>query len=135
MERPVTVVSDVKDLSDLLNGASLEHVRAVPQGGSLDIMLELVRAMVERQHVVRQGWFRRLKTPWTKCQLTLKGIGGMTVKHLTDLAPGESALFSCDAVAGGYRLTVQAPDGLQLVLDLAQLNGTFTDLGSPLEAP
>jgi len=131
----MTLVTDVKDLSDLLNGASLDQARLVPSGGRMQLVLELTRAMIEHQRVVRHGPFRRVKTPWTKCQLTFKGIKTVTVKRLTDLAPDQVPLLACEAVPGGYQLTVQAPDGLQFVLGLDQLDGHFSDVGSPIEAP
>ena len=135
MERSMTLVTDVKDLSDLLNGASLDQARLVPSGGHLQLVLELTRAIVERQQVVRRGLFRRIKTPWTKCQMTLRGIHNVTVKRLTDLAPDQAPLLSCDAIPGGYQLTVQAPDGLHLLLECPQLDGSFTDIGSPIDSP
>ena len=76
-----------------------------------------------------------MKTPWTKCELTLKGITTVAVKRVTDAPPDQTPLLSCDAVKGGYRLIVQGPDGLQFVLGLEQLDGTFADIGSPIEAP
>lgn len=135
MERTVTVLTDVKDLGELLNGSRVDQAQLIPSGGRIQLVLDLTRAMVERQQVVKHGLFRRLKTPWTKCRLTLQGIKSMTVKRLTDLAPDQTPLLSCDAVSGGYQLTVQAPDGLQFVLGLEQLDGSFADIGNPIEAP
>ena len=135
MERSLAVVSDVKDLSELLNGASVEHAELVPSGGTMHLVLALTRAMVERQEVVRRGPFRRLKTPWTKCQLRLSHIQAITVRRLADQAPDHAPLMACDAVPGGYQVTVQAPDGLQLVLRIDRLEGAFTDVGSPITAP
>ena len=135
MERSVTLVTDVKDLSDLLNGASLDQARLVPSGGRMQLVLELTRAMIEQQRVIRHGLIKRVKTPWTKCQLALQGITSITVKRLTDLAPDQIPLLACEAVPGGYQLTVQAPDGLQFVLGLDQLNGHFSDVGNPIESP
>jgi len=135
MERAITLVTDVKDLSELLNGASIEQAQLVPDRGRLQLVLELTRAMTERQQVVRHGLIRRVKTPWTKCRLMFNRIGTVTVKRLTDLAPDQTPLLSCDAVKGGYQLTVQAPDGLQFVLGLEQLDGAFADIGNPIESP
>ncbi len=135
MERTMTVLTDVKDLGELLNGSRVDQAQLIPSGGRLQLVLDFTRAMIEQQQVIKRGPFRRLKTPWTKCRLTLKGIKSATVKRLTDLAPDQTPLLSCDAVSGGYQLIVQAPDGLQFVLSLEQLDGSFTDLGSPIDAP
>jgi len=135
MERTITVVTDVKDLSDLLNGSSVDQARLVPNGGRLELVLELTRAMIERQTVVRHGFIRRLKTPWITCRVVFKGIAAVTVKRVSDHTPDQVPLLACEAVKGGYQLTVQAPDGMQFVLDLEQLDGAFSDIGSPIESP
>lgn len=135
MERSITVVTDVKDLSELLHGASVDQARLVPAAGRLQLVVECTRAMIERQQAVRRGLFKRLKTPWTKCRLTFNGITDVTVTRLSDAAPNQMPLLSCEAVKGGYQVTVQAPDGLQYVLNLEQLDGTFSDVGSPIERP
>ena len=135
MQRTITVVSDVKDLAELLSGASVEQARLVPSAGRLQLVVDLTRAMLERQHVVRRGLIKRLNTPWTKCQLTLHEVTAVTVKRVTDTAPDQTPLLSCEAVKGGYQLTVQAPDGLQFVLGLERLTGTFSDVGNPIETP
>ena len=135
MERARTLVTDVKDLGELLNGASVDQAQLVPVGRGIQLVVDLTRAMVERQTVVRQGLFRRLRTPWTKCQLTLNGISAVTVKRLTEMSPDQAPLLSCEAVQGGYAFTLQATDGLQFILHLEQLDGIFKDLGSPIEAP
>ena len=135
MERAITLVTDVKDLSDLLDGAGVDEARLVSVGGRMQLGLHLTRAMIERQQVVRAGFLKKMKTPWTKCDLTLKGITTIAIKRVTDAPPDQTPLLSCDAVKGGYQLIVQGPDGLQFVLGLEQLDGTFVDIGSPIEAP
>jgi hypothetical protein len=135
MERSIAVVTDVKDLNDLLSGASLDQARCVPTREGAELVVEFTRAMVERQTVVRRGLFRRMKTPWTKCELRLSKITAITVRRLADLPPDQHPLLSCEAVHGGYQLTVQAPDGLQFVLGLLQLDGSFADVGTPIESP
>ncbi len=134
MERTVTVVTDVKDVSDFLNGACLEQIQVAPLGGTLQFTAELTRAMMERQTVVRQGWRRKVKTPWTKCQLVLRGVRDATVCQPSDHS-SDTPLLCCDAIKGGYRMTIQVPQGLQLVLNLEHLDGEFSDVGSPTEAP
>ena len=134
MERAIAVLTDVKDLGELLQGASLEEVHVEPVGGRLQLALELTRAVIERQTVVRAGWFRRAKTPWTKSQLTLKGINALTIRRLTETSPNHVPLLACDAVQGGYQLTVRALDGLQFVLGLSQLEGSFRDVGNLIES-
>lgn len=135
MQREIKVLTDVKDLSELLSGASVDRVRLSPGGVGMQMMAELTRAMPERQTVIRQGLFRRLKTPWITCELKLSHITSVNVKHLTDLSPDQTPVMACEAVPGGYELTVQAPDGLQLMMHLDQLDGSFADIGSPIESP
>ena len=135
MRRALNVLNDVRDLSELLNGANVEQTTLSPGGGGMQLAAELTRAMPERQAVVRQGWLRRVKTAWTKCELRLTHIQSVTVKRLTDLALGQVPVIGCEAVAGGYEFTIQAPDGLRMVLRLDQLEGSFNDLGSPIESP
>ena len=135
MERAISVLTDVKDISDWLKGARVDEAKLEPLNGRLAFTLELTRAMTERQTTVRQGLFMRTKTPWIKCRLTLHHIGDVRITRLTDQAPNDLPLLACDAVKGGYQLTVQAEDGLQFILNLDQLEGTFTDVGGPIEAP
>ncbi|MBI3312349.1 MAG: hypothetical protein HYZ88_02365 [Candidatus Omnitrophica bacterium] len=135
MERTIAFVTDVKDLSDLLNGANVDDANLVPIGGRMQLELHLTRAMAERQQVVRAGLLRRVKTPWTKCELTLKGITTVAVKRVEDAATQHMPLLACDAVKGGYQVTVQAPDGVQFVLGLERLDGAFADVGSPIDSP
>ena len=135
IERTIGVVSDIHDIGELLEGATLDEARCEPRAGRMELVLELTRAMRERQVTVRQGLRRRIKTPWTKCRLTLSGINRVAVKRLTDLAPDQTPLVSCDAVPGGYQVLVRDADGLQLVLGMATLQGQFSDVGSPIESP
>ena len=135
MQRTMTVVNDVKDLAEWLKGASVDQAQLVPSGGRLQLVIELTRAMVECQQTARRGLLKRVKTPWTTCRVTLNSIHSVTIKRLTDAPPGQTPLLSCEAVPGGYQLTVQAPDGLQFVLGLERLAGTFADVGSPIESP
>ena len=135
MERTIGLLTDVKDLSDLLQGARLDQVQVTPMGGILQLAVGLTRAMLEQQQVVRSGFLRRLKTPWTKCELRFARVKVLTITRVTDQAPDHAPLLACDAISGGYQLTVQAPDGLQLTLGMDQLDGRFADLGNPIENP
>ena len=135
MERAIGVVSDVKDLGEFLNGASVDQARFVSSGARLRLEMEVTRAMLEHQQVVRQGLFRRVKTPWIKGRLTLNQIQDVVVQRLSDQPPDPTPLFTCDAIPGGYQLVVTTPDGLRLQLTLEQLSGHFEDLGSPIESP
>ena len=135
MERSVSVVTDVKDVSELLNGASLEQVRLLPSEGRLRVELELMRVMPERATTVRRGLWTRMKTPWTKSRLTLHQIKEASVRRATDAPPEHTPLLACEAVPGGYTVTVTSPDGVQYVFKLEQLHGQFTDIGNPIEAP
>ena len=135
MERTIAVMSDVKDLSELLEGASIDGARLVPQAGRLRLEMELTRACPELQTVVRKGFMTRTKTPWTKSRLTLEAIKDVAIRRAADAPPNQVPLLLCDAVPGGYSLTVNSHDGLRLQLMLEQLSGQFADTGSPIEAP
>ena len=135
MEQAIALVSDVKNLSELLDGASVDQTRLVPIGGRLRLEIELTRACPELQTVVRRGFLTRTKTPWVKGCLTLNQVTDAAVRHVADASPGQAPLLTCEAIPGGYRLVVTAPDGLQLQLTLEQLNGQFADVGKPIESP
>lgn len=135
MERAIAVVSDVKDLGELLNGARVDMVRILPSGGRLQLVTELMRAMPEAQRVVREGLFKRVKTPWIKSRFTLSQVKDVAVQRLSESASQPSPLLACEAIPNGYRLVLTSPDGLQLSLTLEQLNGQFADVGVPIEAP
>jgi len=135
MERAVAVLTDVKDLAELLNGSSVDQARIGTSGGRLTLDMELTRAMPEQQRVVRYGLFKRIKTPWVKSRLTLNQITEVAIQRLADQPPNPVPLFSCEAVPGGYELIVTAPDGLRLQCKLEQLSGTFIDVGSPIDSP
>ncbi len=134
MERTISVVTDVKDLSELLNGASVDAARLSPSGGRLRLELELTRACPELPPVRRGGFLSRPKVPWVKSRLILDGIADVSVRRL-DQTPQPVPLLSCEAVVGGYTLAVTLYDGLQLSLTLDQLSGTFADVGPPLVSP
>ena len=135
MKRTIAVVNDMKDLSELLNGARVEQASLVPSGGRLRLEMELTRACPELQTAVRRGLLTRTKTPWVKSRLTLNQIKDASVQRLTETPPGETPLLSCEAIPGGYTLVVTSPDGLRLSLALEQLIGQFADVGSPIESP
>ena len=135
MEQRISVVSDVKNLSELLNGASVDQARLVPSGGRLRLELELTRACPELATVVRRGLLTRTKTPWVKSRLVLDQIKDAAVQRLVDTPPDQTPLLSCEAIPGGYQLVVTAPDGLHLQLTLEQLDGQFADVGKPIESP
>ncbi len=135
MQRAIGLATDVKDLSELLDGASLDQARIVSSSGRLRLELELTRAMVEQQQVVRHGLLKRVKTPWIKGRLILDHIQDVVVQRLSDGGPEQVSLFTCDAVPGGYQFVVTAPDGLRLSMTLEQLHGQFQDVGSPIESP
>ena len=135
MERTISVLNDVKDLSELLEGASVDQARLAPSSGRLQLELDLTRACPELETVVRRGFSTRTKTPWVKSRLTLSQVKGASVQHLTDVSPTQSPLLSCEAIPGGYALVVTGHDGLRLSLTLEQLNGQFADVGKPVESP
>lgn len=135
MERAITVLTDVKDLAELLDGARVEQAKLVPAAGQLRLVVECTRAMPERQRVVRSGLFKRAKIPWTRCQLTFNRLTSVTVRRLEGMPPEDMPLLSCEAVPGGYRLTIQTPDALRFIASLEQLDGAFEDVGSPLDSP
>lgn len=132
MDRTIGVLSDVKDLGELLQGAGIDQASLAPEPGRgrLQLVIDGTRAMVEQPPTGGGGLFKRPKTPWTKFQLTLRHITHATLLR-AEQAPGDQApLLACDAVAGGYRLTIRTPDGLQMVLAVDRLEGAFTDAGA-----
>lgn len=129
MERTITVLSDLKDLGELLQGAAIDQAMLTPSDGRVRLVMEGTRAMVEQPPVERGSLFKRPKTPWTKFRLTLDHITHATMSR-AEQAADQSPLLACDAVAGGYRLTVRTPDGLQLVLAMDWLQGGCADAGS-----
>ena len=136
MERALTVVSDVKNLSELLEGARIEEAALAPVGGLMQLTLTVTRAVVEQQRVVRHGFRRRVETPWATSRVVINGIRAVTQRPSpADGSSADSPLLSCDAVGGGYQLTVRDPAGWQFVLEVEQLQGSFTDVGELIHAP
>ena len=144
MERAIRVLGDIKDLSELLQGASLDQARLLPatasaaggpgpSNGRLRLELELTRACPELQAPGGRGWGFRPRVPWVKSRLVLQQVSGASVQRLDDGSPAQVSLLACDAVSGGYTLSVTSHDGLQLVLTLEQLDGEFKDIGQPAE--
>ena len=133
MERAVNVLGDIKDLSEMLQGASLDQARLVPGGGGLRLELELTRACAELQPAGRRGFRLRPRVPWVKSRLVLNGISDAAVQRVDDGSPAQTSLLVCDAVTGGYTLSVTSHDGLRLVLTLDRLSGDFRDVGKPIE--
>lgn len=132
MERAIAVLNDIKDLSEMLDGARIDQARVTSSGGHLRFELELTRAMVEEAPAAHRGFFTRAKTPWVKSRLSLDQVQDVAVQPLSDRSPQQVPLLNCEAIPGGYRLVVTAPDGLQLSLTLGQLTGRFQDVSGPL---
>ena len=121
MERTVSVLSDVKDLSELLAGARIEQVRCVPSGARLRLEVELTRPHREVQ--------AKPPIPWVKSRLSIGQIKESSVARVSEQAGAPAPWLSCDAIPGGYRFVITSADGLRSVLTLEQLNGQFTDHG------
>ena len=135
MERAITVLSDVKDLGELLDGSRIEQVRMSVSGVRMRLELKVTRAMVEAPRTPRRGLFGRTHIPWITGKLTLNGIRDVSVQQRTDEPPDQVPLLACEAVPGGYTMTITAPGGLRLQLALEQLDGQFVDVGSPVASP
>ena len=133
MQRAIRVLSDLKELAELLDGANVDQVRIVSAQGRLRLELELTRAMMERP-TARSGLFKRSRAPWIKCKLALNAIEDVSVHRIADGAQ-PAPLLSVESAPGGYTATVASPDGLRLGLTLEQLEGVFEDIGTPIEAP
>src|SRR3989338_5460733 len=131
----ISVLGDVKDLSEILQGASLDQVRLRPDGGRLRLEAELTRACSELRPAGRGGFGLRPRVPWVKSRLTLGEIRDVSVQRLDDGSPAQMSLLACDAIPGGYTLSIMSHDGLKLVLTLDQLRGQFADVGKPAAAP
>ena len=134
MDRTIAVLSDVKDLAELLRGAGIDQAAVTPASegsGRVQLVLEGTRAMLEQPPLARGGgWLKRPKTPWCKFRLTLEHITQAIIARVEQTAADQAPLLACEAVAGGYQLTVRTPDGLQLVLALDRLQGACADAGS-----
>lgn len=134
MERTIKVLTDVKDLAELLSGARIEQANLQARGGTSELTLELTRAMLE-QPAQKRGAFQRPRVPWTKSRLILRQITGATVTPPTDVPSDGLPVVSAEAAKGGYQLTVKTPEGMQMVLTAEQLDGTFADVGEPILSP
>jgi hypothetical protein len=121
MQRTVSVLGDVKDLGDLLEGASIDSAKLLPAGQYLRLDMELTRACRELP-----------KSPWARSRLTLGLIKDVAVGRAPEVPGAHPSLIGCEAVAGGYRLTVTSRDRLQLSLTLDRLSGEFSDIGQPV---
>ena len=135
MRRPFDVLSDVKDVADLLEGARIDQARLVPAGGRLNLELELTRAVLEAQQVVRRGPFRRLKTTWIKGRLTLTQLNALALERFGDAGAQQKPLIWAEAIPGGYEVVITSPEGLRLRVTAEHLNGVYEDVGSPIESP
>ena len=137
MERQIRVLTDIKDLDELLNGARVDRTHVISNPGRPPrLIVELTRAMIERQTVVQQGLFKRIKTPFSSCRLVFSSIRRVTTESVEG-APAltDGAVLSCEPVKDGYHLTIRAEGGTQIMLELDALNGAFEDVGQPVETP
>ena len=135
MQRTMSVLNDIKDLGELIAGASIDAARLMPDGEHLRLEVELTRACPELAGTVRGGLLNRPRTPWTRSRLVLGGVKDVAVGRAPETPDAHPSLLGCEAVTGGYRLTVTSHDGLQLALTLDQLSGEFADIGHPVPAP
>ncbi len=127
MERTISVLSDVKDLGELLAGACIEQARCVPSGARLRLEIELTRPCRERP--------TKPPIPWVKSRLQIGQIKESSVQRVSEQVRGQTPWLSCDAIPGGYHLMITSADGLRFVLTLEQLNGQFADVGQSVSGP
>ena len=132
MKCPINVVSDVKNLGELLDGARVEQVRFSPSGGCLQLHVDLIRSMIEQKKTVRRGLFRQVVTPWIKGHLSLTEIQELSIAQLRDTPTDSLPFLSCEAIVGGYAFQFNSPDGLQLMMSVKQLGGHYADVGAPI---
>ena len=132
MERTIQVLGDIKDLSELLQGASIDKMRLLPSGGRLKLDVELTRACFEMAPSGKGSGFSR-KVPWVKSRLVLGQIRDAAFEPAQNGA-AEAALLACDSIGGGYTLSVASQSGLRLVMNMDALQGEFQDVGNPVTA-
>jgi hypothetical protein len=132
--RPIRVLTDVNGLAELLSGARVDDIRIEIADGPARLTVELTRAMLERATTVRHGLIRRTKTPWTQSRLVLPGVRSASIQRIDESAE-MPPLLMVEAVGGGYQVVVTSPGGLRVQAMLATLDGTFTDVGPPIESP
>jgi hypothetical protein len=132
MERQIAVLSDIKDVTELLNGARIDRTRVVSGASQTQVIVDLTRAMVERPAVVQPGLFRRSKTLFTKSQLVFSAV-----RSVTNAPPAEGlfegAIMNCEPVKGGYQLTLRGEGQATLVVLVDRLDGVFQDVGQPID--
>lgn len=133
MEWTINVLGDIKDLSEMLQGASADSLRLQPAGGRMQLELELTRACPELASAQGRG-FGRARVPFVKSRLVLNHIREAAVQRLDDGSPDRLSLLACDAIAGGYVVSIVSHDGLKLVLTVDQLQGQFSDMGKPVDS-
>ncbi len=117
MEHAIAVITDLKNLSERLAGASLGAARLVPSGGRLRLELELLH----------QPPVGRRTGPAARSRLTLERITDASVQHVATV-PTDQPLLACEAVPGGYHVVVATSDGLRLELAAEQLSGRLVEL-------
>lgn len=133
MERTVTVLSDIKDLNELLQGARVDRFRILPSGGRLRLDLELTRVCLESAVASPGGFFRR-KVPWVKSRLVLDQIRDAAFER-AESASADVSLLACDSISGGYALSVTSQEGMRIMMNCDGLSGLFEDIGKPKAAP
>ena len=132
MQQTISVISDVKNLGELLDGARVDDAQVLPGGGRLRLELALTRACRERPPVGRRGLLTHAKPPEVKSRLVLGQITAASIQRRSGASEDHAPFVVCEAVAGGYEIRVAAPDGLRLRLTLEQLDGQFADVGEPV---
>lgn len=132
MERAIQVLGDIKDLSELLQGASIDKMRLQASGERLKLDLELTRACLEGTPAGSAKPFGR-KIPWVKSRLTLSDIRDAAFEYAQS-GSSQVSLLACDSIEKGYTLSVTSQEGLRLVMSLDTLRGAFEDVGEPVAA-
>lgn len=132
MERAIEVLGDIKDLSELLQGAGIDKMRLLASGGRLKLDLELTR-LCAGALPSGQGNLLRRKMLWVKSRLVLSRIRDAAFERAQGSASRVS-LLACDSIEGGYTLSVTSREGLRLVMSLDALQGQFQDVGQPVAA-
>lgn len=121
-------VDELKRIAGLLAESDFERgdFRWSPEGGCF--VLETTRPPADR--LQGGGLFRRSRTGWIPCRLTVQNVRGISILEEMDVRPPEGGLLQIEMAGEGARIHLASSHALRITLTVSRLCGDLQDAAS-----
>ncbi len=120
-------IDELKRIAELLAESDFERgeIRWSPEGGSF--VLETARPPADPLQA--GGLFRRSRTGWIPCRLTVQNVRGISIQEEVDVRPPEGGLLQIEPAGEGARIHLRSSHALRITLDVSRVSGDLQDAG------